>query len=594
MPIHFRRRPVKESAEHLAGGSGRRVGRGLTLAFASALTAAVLSPAFSQAQTAAPGSDSVAASETSGAKVRYAGGLDFQFSNDGPLAGLLVEGDASFRGQRATAWSQGDTKYLLLDGDAVFKLESYGFVGTRALIKIDPQRVPGRTIYHIAAYVENAAPLPGAGGGPVQAQAPRLLVTASTLGGQSLDTDLLTRADAPPAETFVADGLARMGEVHQRLSTAVIERELTPVMTPEAAETMLARRIAIQNDVQQYNEPPGRERPVYAGKSATPEEQGTQVAQGAPGGKTSGGQPGSIDRSPASGGGGTDAMAITSFAAAGQLNFSCERSVFDKGDANTESVVMLIGKVRAVYVNPELGRDMTLKCEKMVIFLAPGVMEGLTSNGDIPANAVRGVYLEDNAIISDGQFTVRAPRVYYDLSTNRAILLEAVFYAWNPALNIPLYMRADVMRQTSATTFEAKNATLTNSEFFQPHLAIRSKRLTVKQTHSSLAGAPGSSGAGGSGSGTSGGGARRFIRCRDRATRCATTTSRSSGCPGWRGRRRSCRLSTFRLASPATGGLSSKPAGISSRCSASRRPMASTPSAGSTTRATTAPASART
>ncbi|HEX7009309.1 MAG TPA: LPS assembly protein LptD, partial [Phycisphaeraceae bacterium] len=46
---------------------------------------------------------------------------------------------------------------------------------------------------------------------------------------------------------------------------------------------------------------------------------------------------------------------------------------------------------------------------------------------------------------------------------------------------IPLYMRADLVRQTSRTSFEARDAILTTSEFAQPHFAIGAGRLTLKQ-----------------------------------------------------------------------------------------------------------------
>jgi hypothetical protein len=42
------------------------------------------------------------------------------------------------------------------------------------------------------------------------------------------------------------------------------------------------------------------------------------------------------------------------------------------------------------------------------------------------------VYLEDNVIATDGVYTVRSPRVYYDLARNKAVLLDAVFFTWEP------------------------------------------------------------------------------------------------------------------------------------------------------------------
>lgn len=423
---------------------------------------------------------------------REAGGLSFQMPDvNSPLGDPLVEADATFRGRKATAWREGETKYVYLEDDVIFKMGSYGFLGTRAVIRITPQQLPGRTIQHLALFIENAATLPGFDGGPVQAEAPRLLVTASTVGKLFVEADTFERASGPVANNLVSAAMERFVRREQRLSAALLQRSLDPVVTPQDVETMLARRIAIENNRQNYLEPDGRARPVYVRKDATPQEiaaalSETEKSRAATGTGQAVETP--VSQAVAGAGGGMaavkvqqgSAMGVAVLPAAGQFNFSADRVVFDQGDGTQESVLMLIGRVRAVYTDTRAQREMTLKCERMVVFLAPGLAQGL-ANDEVPANAVRGVYLEDNAIVSDGQFTVRAPRVFYDIASNRAILLEAVFYAWHPQLNVPLYLRAEVMRQTSATTFQAENATLTNSEFYEPHVSIRADTITIQQ-----------------------------------------------------------------------------------------------------------------
>jgi hypothetical protein len=85
-------------------------------------------------------------------------------------------------------------------------------------------------------------------------------------------------------------------------------------------------------------------------------------------------------------------------------------------------------------------------------------------------------------IVTDGQYTVRAPRVYYDLKQDKAILLDAVMYTWEVEERVPLYLRADILRQKSATSFEAERALMTTSEFGEPHFAIAARRVTIEQT----------------------------------------------------------------------------------------------------------------
>lgn len=432
-----------------------------------------------------------------------------------PLADPIVDAQALFKGRRTTAWTQGEVRWLRLQDDVEFRLGNYAFRGDQAVVRIQPENRYGRQLHHVAIFLENAAPIPGITQdvAAVYAEAPQLLITATTRGGVALETDALSRSPQPPADAFVGAAESRMAQVRQRLSVAVAERNIAPVMTENDRLEQMARRVAIAEQDQVYEMPQGRERTKYVRtieqpKPSEDEEGETQpaeqprLARGDQQYKQREGEVGELQYKQED----ESALRVTVLPAQGQLNFSADRVVFDRTEQ--ESIVMLIGDVRAIYVDTEADRNMTLKAERMVIFLAPDVLENVQS-GEVGAGAVRGVYLEDNAIISDGAYTVRAPRVFYDLPRNQAILLEAVFYTWEPTLNIPLYMRAKVMRQTSATSFEAKQATLTNSEFYQPHLAIRADRMTVEQTR-------------GAGSGNGGGGdepSEYYFEAKDVTTR---------------------------------------------------------------------------
>ena len=94
--------------------------------------------------------------------------------------------------------------------------------------------------------------------------------------------------------------------------------------------------------------------------------------------------------------------------------------------------------------------------------------------------SIRAVYLEGDVVLSLGTSFVRASRLYYDFERDRALILDAVFRADIPDRNIPLYIRADEIRQLSAREFSAENAQVTTSEFHTPHYHIGAERIYLR------------------------------------------------------------------------------------------------------------------
>ncbi|GAB4197342.1 MAG: hypothetical protein Kow00105_11450 [Phycisphaeraceae bacterium] len=163
----------------------------------------------------------------------------------------------------------------------------------------------------------------------------------------------------------------------------------------------------------------------------------------------------------------------------GTVTLLADRVVYDPGE--DEAVIMLIGNVRLFYEDLKKDRQVSLKAERVVVFVDGDTGSGTVAPASVDAGKIRGIYLEDNVIVSDTGFTVRAPRIYYDIQKNRATLLEAVVYSYDATRQLPLYMRAETVRQTSASSFEAESVKLTTSEFAEPHFAIGAARLTLDQ-----------------------------------------------------------------------------------------------------------------
>lgn len=112
-----------------------------------------------------------------------------------------------------------------------------------------------------------------------------------------------------------------------------------------------------------------------------------------------------------------------------------------------------------------------------------------TGFGDFEAEAV---YLEGDVILSQGTVTVHASRLYYDIEGERALILDANINTFLANLNIPIYLRAESIRQISPRQFAAENAMLTTDEFHTPHYHLGAGRIElINRTPPQPTGEPG-------------------------------------------------------------------------------------------------------
>ncbi|MBX3394722.1 MAG: hypothetical protein KF841_05100 [Phycisphaerae bacterium] len=93
---------------------------------------------------------------------------------------------------------------------------------------------------------------------------------------------------------------------------------------------------------------------------------------------------------------------------------------------------------------------------------------------------VKAVYLEGDVVLSRGNRMIRADRLYYDFSLDRALILDAVTRAMEPARGLPIYVRAEQIRQLNTTTYQANNANISMSEFHTPHIAIGAREIVFE------------------------------------------------------------------------------------------------------------------
>jgi len=162
------------------------------------------------------------------------------------------------------------------------------------------------------------------------------------------------------------------------------------------------------------------------------------------------------------------------FARTGTITFTAGNATL-AADEDENALVITDGVV-VEYWDRSSGRTLQISAQRGVAFLEPGP---LTRLDQFDAEDVRGIYLEGGVQASDGRYTVRGPRVYYDVRNDRAALLDAVFWTYDERRRMPFYVRAEAIRQQAANQFRATRATIANTAFFSPHLSVGASSITV-------------------------------------------------------------------------------------------------------------------
>ena len=274
-----------------------------------------------------------------------------------------------------------------------------------------PDSLGGGEATQVAVYFDRVR-TPGAAAASLSQTADRLLVTALVSGGVTVNADLFERGR--PYGPFVGDAEYRLGERLSRL----IEGD------PEYVRSALDRG-------------GWRPPPSYRVDLVEP-EQPTEREQAAPY---------------------IPEEAIVTFSGPDRTLVAGEE----------ENALVISGGVAVQVEDVAAGRRLHLSADSAVVFLDPRELETLDQ---FTPEEVRGVYLEGGVVATDGDYTMRGPRMFYDIAGNTGVVLDAVFFTYDERRDLPLYLRADVIRQEADDRWEADNARFANVEFYEPHFAI--------------------------------------------------------------------------------------------------------------------------
>ena len=175
------------------------------------------------------------------------------------------------------------------------------------------------------------------------------------------------------------------------------------------------------------------------------------------------------------------------------VNIEPIRAVFKEADTN----YVVDGKVAAVisggitlFQRQKNGDLIELQAERAVLFTT---LEKLSDARDLEGmkrieQAIAGAYLEGDVRVSvtpaaatKGEIRFRGRRIYYDFTTDRAVLTDAVLHTIEPEKQIPVIVRAKLIRQLSEDEFRANDVEISTSSFALPSYSIAAESVYVRK-----------------------------------------------------------------------------------------------------------------
>lgn len=397
------------------------------------------------------------------------------------VASSVQNGDVRISAARAWVWPEAGgamevgpdglpigTQRMLIQGDVRVVIGEYVFSAAQAVVwvqTIGPSNAadPDRTVRQIAIHFDRVSD-PGAEAGFAQA-ADRLLVTAQLNGVFLIRADVVTsgRPAEGPGANFVRESEMRFARYLRSLNST--EPKVQPDIPLATSPGVLSGDLL-----------PGRSQPYEPDSSIYRQAEGafaeTRALVNAQQIDPLFTRDGIVTlafntRTP-------NAPTAPDF---GEPVNGNESVKFLRGEH--DNTILVTGGLAVQYSDFRTSRNLLITAERAVIFLPPGKLTDLTR---FSASQVRGIYLEGDVVATDGQYTLRGPRVFYDFQQNKAIMADAVFSTVDARLGIPIYVRARTLRQEAANKVTTEGARLSTSTFYEPVFSIGASNITVTQT----------------------------------------------------------------------------------------------------------------
>jgi len=330
--------------------------------------------------------------------------------------------DITIQGLRANAWTVDDTKRLLVEKNVVISIGAYTFEAEQAIVWINRMPSDAGVVSQIAVFLPAFAK--SSNHAVMGAAGENLLVVGSTLGKVTLDVALLE-----PTSPTKQGVLIRRAE--HRLATYIYNLGTSPPQLSNQPQVITTTEEQTQNE--------------FIKTSLVEDEPRAWV------------QPKS-----------------------GFVSIAAE--LVELLPDEVENAITVAGNVHLSVRSTAGIDDIEMSAARGVIFLDPGSVRDIAS-GRVNISDIHGVYLEGNVIITSNEsnYLVRAPQIYYDFETGKAVMLEAVLRTYIKNNRVPLFIRADELRQISANEWIAEGVQASTSAFATPDLAIGATKMTISQ-----------------------------------------------------------------------------------------------------------------
>jgi len=134
-------------------------------------------------------------------------------------------------------------------------------------------------------------------------------------------------------------------------------------------------------------------------------------------------------------------------------------------------------------------RHVELQADNIAVFLdsrptEPNGHEAGERLWGLGMDAVHAVYLEGDVQMAEDGRSVQCQQLYYDLRALKALAVKAVLRTYSPQRGVPVYVRAERLRQKAQSAFLAEDVTLTSSEFYVPQVSFSAASVLLTDTTS--------------------------------------------------------------------------------------------------------------
>jgi hypothetical protein len=159
-------------------------------------------------------------------------------------------------------------------------------------------------------------------------------------------------------------------------------------------------------------------------------------------------------------------------------------------DKNSD-ILTCTGGIYAYWRDPSQDTLMELRAQNAVVFYSQQkLLQGTTATDAKPDEQSTlniagplGIYLEGDVIFQMDKLDTKitADRLYYDFTDNTALMIDSTMRMNIPDQqeDVPVYIRAQSIRQWSGNHFSGEIVRMSNDEFYLPHVWLGAKKIDI-------------------------------------------------------------------------------------------------------------------